>query len=84
VADPEPTEQQLWCVVGNVRPEAFGNASSSGTKHFRAGALIWIYGYRWEGRNRVIGHHRVSHRLIALMEDIGRLADARPPTRVVM
>jgi hypothetical protein len=75
VAEPEAA----WCVVANVVAEAFGNASSPGTKHFRAGALVWVTrGYWGEGaRITVIGRHRGSLRFVAIVEDIARFTNWR-------
>lgn len=74
------TIDPIWCVVANVRAEAFGNATSPGTKHFRAGALLWILaGYWGDGGERVqvIGRHRGSQRLVALVEEAARLTNWR-------
>lgn len=78
VAEPEP----VWCVVANVRAEAYGNATSVGTKHFKGGALLWIlHAYWWDGleglRVSVIGRHRVSKRWTALVEQAERLTNWR-------
>ncbi|HEY1552738.1 MAG TPA: hypothetical protein VGG28_33140 [Kofleriaceae bacterium] len=59
-----------WAVVANVRAEAFGRTRSPGTRHFSAGALLWcldIDGGSGGERLRVIGHHRVSKRRIAIV-----------------
>src|SRR5215203_3339373 len=66
----------MWCVVANVRPEAWGNATSPGTKHFRAGAIVWITRLRWD-RLDVIGRHRVSKRFITVIEETARLTNWR-------
>jgi len=74
VADP------IWCVAANVRPEAYGNASSVGTKHFKAGALIWVVtGYWGDGFSRihVLGRHRVSNRFITIVQEAARLTNFR-------
>ena len=75
MAEPEP----VWCVVANVRPEAWGDGSSPGTKHFRAGALIWVVNGYWGMNDRVnvIGRHRVSARWIAVVEETARLTNFR-------
>lgn len=54
-----------WCLVANVKPEAFGRATAPGTRHFRAGAKLWCLPPRWgEGYETidVIGRHRGSSR----------------------
>ena len=73
MAEPEPR----WCVVANVRPEAYGNASSPGTKHFRAGALLWLVAGWWGDRITVLGHHRVSVRFVQIVEERARLTNFR-------
>jgi hypothetical protein len=73
VTKPEPP----WCVVGNVRPEAYGNAASPGTRHFRAGALLWIASGHWSDRVTVFGRHRGSLRWIEIVEERARLVNFR-------
>ena len=70
----------IWCIAANVRPEAYGNATSPGSKHFKAGALLWVVtGYWGDGFERihVIGRHRVSKRLIAIIFEAARLTNWR-------
>ena len=60
----------MWCVVANVKPEAFGRATSAGTRHFTAGAKIWCMAVHWgDGYEniRVIGRHRGSHQHVAMV-----------------
>jgi hypothetical protein len=73
VTKPEPP----WGVVGNVRPEAYGNATSPGTKHFRAGALIWIADRHWHDRVMMLGRHRGSLRWIEIRDERARLTNFR-------
>jgi hypothetical protein len=58
-----------WTVIANVKAEAFGRATSPGTKHFVAGTKIWAVDWYWgQGGEsvRVLGRHRGSPRLIVL------------------
>lgn len=58
-----------WSVIANVKPEAFGRATSPGTKHFVAGTKVWAVDWYWGmggERLRVIGRHRGSSQLILL------------------
>lgn len=58
-----------WSVVANIKAEAFGRATSPGTKHFVAGTKIWAVDWYWgQGGEsvRVLGRHRGSPRLILL------------------
>ena len=74
------TETTIWCVAANVRPEPFGRASAMGTKHFVAGALVWILsGYFRESMDRVrmLGRHRVSARWIAIVDSPHKLTNFR-------
>jgi hypothetical protein len=69
-----------WCVCANVKPEAYGNATSAGTRQFRAGALLWCLPPRWgDGYERitVIGHRRGSVRLFAMVMPSDRLTNWR-------
>jgi hypothetical protein len=64
------TAETEWCVVANVKPEAFGRASSPGTRHFVAGAKVWCLDWFWGmggERLRVLGRHRGSHDLVTLV-----------------
>jgi hypothetical protein len=56
-----------WCVVANVKPEAFGRATTPGTKVFVAGTKLWCVDWYWGmgGENvRVLGRHRGGSRLV--------------------
>jgi hypothetical protein len=69
-----------WCVCANVKPAAYGNATSAGTRQFRAGALLWCAPPRWgDGYERitVIGHRRGSVRLFAMVMPSERLTNWR-------
>lgn len=58
-----------WCVIANVKPEAFGRATSPGTKHFVAGTKVYcVDGYWGTGgeRVRVLGRHRGGRELVLL------------------
>ena len=58
-----------WSVIANIKAEAFGRATSPGTKHFVAGTKIWAIDWYWgQGGEsvRVLGRHRGSPRLIVL------------------
>jgi hypothetical protein len=69
-----------WCVCANVKPEAYGNATSAGTRQFRAGALLWCLPPRWgDGYERitVIGYRRGSVRLVAMVMPSERLTNWR-------
>ena len=63
------TEDGEWCVVANVKPEAFGRATSPGTRHFVAGTKVycvdWYWGMGGES-GRVLGRHRRSRRMVLL------------------
>jgi hypothetical protein len=62
--------EPLWSVVANVRPEAFGRATSPGTRHFVAGAKIFCVNWMWGmGFDTVvaIGRQRGSMQLIELL-----------------
>ncbi|MEV6057167.1 hypothetical protein [Streptomyces sp. NPDC052107] len=58
-----------WCLVANVaRETAHGESGldiQHGTKHFRAGALLWLPPVRWDpghGRWPAVGRHRGNSR----------------------
>lgn len=75
-----PVIEPIWCVVANVRPEAFGRATAPGTRQFRAGALLWVHAGHWgDGFERVnvVGHHRKSKRLISIIIEAARLTNWR-------
>lgn len=75
-----PEIEPTWCVVANVRPEAWGKGTSPGTRQFRAGALLWVHAAHWgDGfeRVRVVGHHRKSKRLISIIVEAARLTNWR-------
>jgi hypothetical protein len=58
-----------WGIAANVRPEAFGRATSPGTRHFTAGTLVWCLDVYWGmgGETlRAIGRHRGGRQLIAI------------------
>lgn len=69
--------EPIWCVAANVRPEAYGRATSLGTKHFTAGALVWMVSWDGFDRARVVGRHRQSKRFIALYEVAERFTNFR-------
>lgn len=73
--DTEPTEEEPpdgllgWCLVANVARETVrgegGLEIQRGTKHFPAGALLWIPPVLWDpghGRWRAVGRHRGNGR----------------------
>ncbi|MGW2419406.1 hypothetical protein ACWC0C_09130 [Streptomyces sp. NPDC001709] len=75
MADTEPTDDETpdellgWCLVANVaRETAHGESGldiQRGTKHFSAGALLWIPPVRWDpGHCRwpAVGRHRGNGR----------------------
>jgi hypothetical protein len=75
VTDTGPTEEETsdgllgWCLVANVaRETAHGESGldiQHGTKHFRAGALLWLPPVRWDpghGRWPAVGRHRGNGR----------------------
>ncbi|MFF3559718.1 hypothetical protein ACFYXS_06735 [Streptomyces sp. NPDC002574] len=58
-----------WCLVANVpRETAHGESGldiQHGTKHFRAGTLLWLPPVRWDsghGRRPAVGRHRGNSR----------------------
>jgi hypothetical protein len=59
-----------WCVIANIKAEAFGRATSPGTKHFVAGTRIWAVAWYWGqgGENvRVLGRRdQIAHLDLAL------------------
>ncbi|MFD8812481.1 hypothetical protein ACFV23_13620 [Streptomyces sp. NPDC059627] len=75
MADTAPTEEEKpnkllgWCLVANVaRETAHGESGlgiQRGTKHFPAGALLWIPPLRWDPGRRcrpAVGRHRGNGR----------------------
>src|SRR5512138_3692439 len=59
-----------WCVIANVKPEAFGRATSPGTKNFVAGAKVYCVDWYWgQGGEavRVLGRHRGGRGLVMLV-----------------
>lgn len=65
-----PVPEPLWCIVANVRPEAYGRATSPGTRHFVAGAKIFCVNWMWGmGFDTVVavGRQRGSMQLIELI-----------------
>ncbi len=58
VTDTGPTQEETpegllgWCLVANVAPETShgdrGLDIQHGTKHFRAGTLLWLPPVRWD------------------------------------
>ena len=69
-----------WAVIANVKPEAYGRATSPGTKHFVAGTKVWAVDWYWGmgGESlRVLGRHRRSPRLILLTMETDRLTNWR-------
>ncbi|MGW0165995.1 hypothetical protein ACWDWT_12480 [Streptomyces sp. NPDC003343] len=75
MADTGPTEEEApdgllgWCLVANVARETARGESGleiqHGTKHFRAGALLWLPPVRWDpswGRWPAVGRHRGNSR----------------------
>ncbi|MEU0413206.1 hypothetical protein ABZ307_36090 [Streptomyces griseorubiginosus] len=70
-----------WCLVANVARETLhgegGLELQHGTKHFRAGALLWLPPVRWDpgwGRWPAVGRHRGNARryvrMIVRAEDL--------------
>lgn len=62
--------ESTWCVVANVKPEAFGRATSAGTRHFAAGAKLWCLPVCWGdgyAKIRAIGRHRGSHQHVLMV-----------------
>jgi hypothetical protein len=63
----------IICYVANiVRERVFGpqHEKRSGTRHFAPGAKVYIMNYlpySLSGKKLVLGHHRVSHRLIGVI-----------------
>ncbi|MET8982177.1 hypothetical protein ABZX85_42005 [Streptomyces sp. NPDC004539] len=71
----EATEEQVpdgplgWCLVANVARETPHGESGldiqHGTKHFRAGTLLWLPPHRWDPghwRRHAVGRHRGNGR----------------------
>ncbi|WP_329553371.1 hypothetical protein [Streptomyces sp. NBC_00696] len=75
MTDTEPTEEAApdgllgWCLVANVaRETSHGDGGldiQHGTKHFRAGTLLWLPPARWNpgsARRPAVGRHRGNTR----------------------
>ncbi len=70
----DPTiEDQIWCVVANVRPTRFYGEDAevrSGTKHFAPGAKVHCFPQLWgDGYEqiKVVGRHRGSHKFVTMI-----------------
>jgi len=69
-----------WAVIANIKPEAYGRATTPGTKHFVAGTKIWAVDWYWGVAGdamRLLGRHRGSHHLILLTMQTERLTNWR-------
>ncbi|MEW1648763.1 hypothetical protein [Streptomyces sp. NPDC091219] len=74
-----------WCLVANVARETSHGESGldiqHGTKHFRAGTLLWLPPVRWDpgyGRWHAVGRHRGnSRRYVNMVVDVGDLENFR-------
>jgi hypothetical protein len=69
-----------WAVIANIKPEAYGKATTPGTKHFVAGTKVWAVDWYWGMGGeavRVLGRHRGSHHLILLTMENERLTNWR-------
>ena len=68
----EPAVEPIWLIAANVVEERnFGEGgleTRQGTKHFRAGAKVFIVGAHWGMCESliVIGHHRASGRYVQM------------------
>jgi len=60
----------IWAAVGNVKDPCFidGGEPNHGTKHFRAGAKVYVIDAFWGTLDSVtlIGQHRKSRRFICI------------------
>lgn len=73
----------IWAAVGNVKnaclvgPE--GGEPQRGTKHFRAGAKLYVIDAYWGGVDSVtvIGQHRKSRRFICIAMKAKHIANLR-------
>lgn len=87
VTDTGPTEEETpdgllgWCLVANVARETSHGESGldiqHGTKHFRAGTLLWIPPAIWDPgdpRRHAVGRHRGNSRryvnMVVHLEDL--------------
>lgn len=67
-----PDATTVWAAVGNVKDPGMigpeGGQPRRGTKHFRAGAKVFVIDAYWGtlGTVTVIGHHRKSGRVICI------------------
>jgi tRNA-binding protein len=67
-----PDSAAVWAAVGNVKDPCMigpdGGQPQRGTKHFRAGAKVFVIDAYWgnPGTVTVIGHHRKSGRLLCI------------------
>lgn len=65
-------DSSLWAAVGNIKDPCLigpdGGEPHSGTKHFRAGAKVYVIDAFWGTCNSVtvIGQHRKSRRFICI------------------
>lgn len=65
----------MWCVVANVREGIYygpnqGDWVQIGTKHFSPGTKVYVVGVNWDAeftKIRVVGKHRGSPRLVAMV-----------------
>ncbi|MEV7321999.1 hypothetical protein [Streptomyces sp. NPDC093970] len=91
MTDTEPTEEEApegllgWCLVANVARETSqgegGLDIQHGTKHFRAGTLLWIPPARWDPghwRRHAVGRHRGnSRRYVSMVVRVEHLENFR-------
>jgi hypothetical protein len=70
----EGSRESVWCVIANVvkeRPVGQGGTEHRpGTKHFRAGTLVYCPTVLWgDGYEniKVVARHRGSHRYVTLV-----------------
>ena len=68
-------EKPQWCIVANVREGIHygpnqGDWVQIGTKHFSPGTKVYVVGVNWDAeltKIRVVGKHRGSPRLVAMV-----------------